>query len=53
MDMLEDLLDDLDLGSYKTQFSDKQLEKTYYNRISKELKVKNLIENWLETYSLN
>lgn len=53
MDMLENLLDELDLISYKTQFSDKQLEKTYYNRISKEFKIKNLIQNWLDTYSLN
>lgn len=53
LDMLDNLLDDLDLDSYKTQFSDKQLEKTYYNRISKEFKVKNLIQNWLDTYSLN
>jgi hypothetical protein len=53
MDMLENLLEELDLGAYKTQFRDKQLEKTYYNRISKEFKIKNLIQNWLNTYSLN
>lgn len=53
MDMLENLLEEMDLGTYKTQFSDKQLEKTYYNRISKEFKIKNLIQYWLNTYSLN
>jgi hypothetical protein len=53
IEMIENLLVELDLVSYKTQFSDKQLEKTYYNRISKEFKTNNLIKNWLDTYSLN
>ncbi|MFC5192802.1 hypothetical protein ACFPIK_13580 [Algoriphagus aquatilis] len=53
VDLLENLMGELDLEAYKTQFSDKQLEKTYYNWISKEFKIKNLIQNWLTTYSLN
>jgi hypothetical protein len=50
-DMIDNLLVELDLGSYKIQFNDKQLEKTYYNRISKAYN--NLIQNWIDTYSLN
>lgn len=50
-DVIDNLSDVLDLRSYKIQFNDKQLEKTYYNRISKAYK--NLIQSWIDTYSFN
>jgi hypothetical protein len=52
-EMLKVLLEELDLSSFDTKFNDKHLEKTYYSLVSKDFKTKNIIQNWLDTYSLN
>ncbi len=52
-EMLEKLLMKNDLSLYESKFVDKKLEKTYFNFLAKEFKTKNLIENWLNTYSMN
>lgn len=51
--MLEKLMGEFDLGGYTIKFNDRQLEKTYYNILAKDFKTKNLIQHWLDTYSLN
>lgn len=52
-EMLMKLLDGNDLSKYQTKFVDRQLEKAYFNVLAKDFKIKNLIQNWLATYSLN
>lgn len=52
-EMLIKLSDGNDLSKYQTKFMDRQLEKAYFNVLAKDFKIKNLIQNWLETYSLN
>lgn len=52
-EMLEKLLMKNDLSLYESKFVDIKLEKTYFNFLAKEFKTKNLIENWLNTYSMN
>ncbi|RIW17326.1 hypothetical protein D0X99_06190 [Algoriphagus lacus] len=52
-EMLVKLSDGNDLSKYQTKFVDRQLEKAYFNVLAKDFKIKNLIQNWLETYSLN
>lgn len=52
-EMLENLLESNDLSLFEPKFLDGSLEKTYFMLLSKELKTKNLIENWIKTYSLN
>jgi hypothetical protein len=52
-DMLNQLLLENDLSDYRTSFIDKNLEKAYFNALAKDFKTGNLIQYWLETYSLN
>ncbi|GAA0881034.1 hypothetical protein GCM10009119_40040 [Algoriphagus jejuensis] len=52
-ELLLKLLANIDLIGYQAAFSDPHLEKTYFNTLMQEFKSKNLIESWLETYSLN
>ncbi|SDA76696.1 hypothetical protein SAMN03080617_02198 [Algoriphagus alkaliphilus] len=52
-EMLEKLLMKNDLSLYESKFVDIKLEKTYFNFLAKEFKTKNLIENRLNTYSMN
>lgn len=51
--MLEKLLRENDLSVFEPRFTDRKLEKAYFHLLSKEFKTKNLIENWLKTYSMN
>ncbi len=52
-EMLVNLADHRDLGPYQARFSDPGLEKVYFNILAKKSGAKNLIEAWIETYSLN
>lgn len=52
-EMLEKLLKESDLSLFESRFVDGSLEKAYFSILSKEFKTKNLIENWLMTYSMN
>lgn len=51
--LLTRLLEDLDLQVYSVKFYERSFEKAYYNHLSKDLKSKNLIKSWLESFSLN
>lgn len=42
-----------DLTKYRTKFVDKHLEKAFFNVLAKAFKTENLIQNWLDSYSLN
>lgn len=52
-EMLENLLKENDLSLFESNFVDGSLEKAYFRVLSKEFKTKNLIENWIKTYSMN
>lgn len=52
-ELLEKLLKENDLSLFESKFVDGSLEKAYFRVLSKEFKTKNLIENWIKTYSTN
>lgn len=52
-EMLASLLKENDLSLFDSKFMDGRLEKAYFSALAKEFKTKNLIENWIATYSLN
>ncbi len=52
-EMLNRLLDENDLSRFQTKFRDSYLEKTFFSMLAKDFKTKNLIQQWLESYSLN
>ncbi len=52
-EMLKKLLKESDLSLFESRFVDGSLEKAYFSILSREFKTKNLIENWLMTYSMN
>lgn len=51
--LLEKLLLENDLSVFEPKFTDRKLEKAYFNLLSKEFRTKNLIQSWLKTYSMN
>ncbi len=51
--MLVELMNKKDLSSYQTNFIDPHLEKMFYRVMSTKIRAKNVVESWLETYSLN
>jgi hypothetical protein len=51
--MLELLLKVNDLSLFESKFINGGLEKAYFRVLSEEFKTKNLIETWLNTYSIN
>lgn len=52
-ELLEKLLKKNDLSHFEPHFGDKSLEKAYFNALLKKINTKNLIENWIKTYSMN
>ncbi|MFN4000092.1 hypothetical protein [Algoriphagus sp.] len=52
-ELLMNLLKENDLSIYESKFVDGRLEKAYFSILAKEFKTKNLIENWISTYSMN
>jgi hypothetical protein len=51
--LLEKLMLEIDVNSYQISFSDRALEKHYFNTLLKNCTSKNLIETWVKNYSLN
>lgn len=52
-EMLEELLEKNDLSLYQTKFFNLQHEKAYFSVLAGDFKTRNLIETWIECYSLN
>ena len=52
-EMLNRLLGENDLSNFQTNFRDSYLEKTFFSMLAKDFKSINLIQKWLESYSLN